>query len=149
MHWILRHFNKSPKIWNMWEWKSRYIILKISSLQLFLMKHFCNLIWSLCDFFHCTFCTYCFQILNENKAPEVRSNYKSQNREKLFMPCRQEVKEKAILDGIQVSTLAGNVQNVFSMICKLRFLVTRFLFLFFLILILRHISKEEFHLAIP
>ena len=57
--------------------------------------------------------TYCFQILNENKAPEVRSNYKSQNREKLFMPCRQEVKEKAILDGIQVSTLAGNVQNVF------------------------------------
>lgn len=43
----------------------------------------------------------------------MRSNYKSQNREKLFMPCRQEVKEKAILDGIQVSTLAGNVQNVF------------------------------------
>ena len=70
----------------------------------------------------------------------MRSNYKSQNREKLFMPCRQEVKEKAILDGIQVSTLAGNVQNVFSLICTL-FGDKISIFLFFLIL--RYIFQEK------
>ena len=59
----------------------------------------------------------------------MRSNYKSQNREKLFMPCRQEVKEKAILDGIQVSTLAGNVPNIFHQF--VHFLVTKFLFFYF------------------
>ena len=47
------------------------------------------------------------QIQNQNKAPQVRTSYKGQIRKQLFMPCRREVKEKAVLDGIQVSNLAG------------------------------------------